>query len=70
MMVAAGAAGADVGRVAWNGSLMGIRVSAVHWPNVGGGDPWVRSPSHSSRWASSSRALTGASLAQRKDSQT
>ncbi|MFO0629667.1 MAG: class III extradiol ring-cleavage dioxygenase [Polyangiales bacterium] len=31
MMVAAGAAGDDPGRVAWSGSLMGIHVSAVHF---------------------------------------
>lgn len=31
MMVAAGAAGEDRGRIAWSGSLMGIRVSAVHF---------------------------------------
>lgn len=31
MMVVAGAAGADVGRIAWNGSLIDIRVSAVHF---------------------------------------
>ncbi len=31
MMVAAGAAGDDRGRVGWSGSLMGIRVSAVHF---------------------------------------
>ncbi|MFO0734648.1 MAG: class III extradiol ring-cleavage dioxygenase [Labilithrix sp.] len=37
MMVAAGAAGADVGRVAWNGSLMGIRVSAVHFGQTSAG---------------------------------
>jgi hypothetical protein len=31
MMVAAGAAGQDRGQIAWTGSLMGIRVSAVHF---------------------------------------
>ncbi len=31
MMVAAGAAGEDVGRVAFTGSLLGMRVSAVHF---------------------------------------
>ncbi|MDX2009225.1 MAG: hypothetical protein SFW67_03495 [Myxococcaceae bacterium] len=31
MMVAAGAAGSDVGHIAWTGSLMGIRLSAVHF---------------------------------------
>lgn len=37
MMVAAGAAGADVGRIAWTGSLMGIRVSAVHFGDASPG---------------------------------
>lgn len=37
MMVAAGAAGADVGRIAWTGSLMGIRVSAVHFGQTSAG---------------------------------
>lgn len=37
MMVAAGAAGGDVGRVAWTGSLMGIRVSAVHFGDASTG---------------------------------
>lgn len=31
LMVAAGAAGQDRGRVVWNGSLIGIRLSAVHF---------------------------------------
>ncbi len=31
MMVAAGAAGADRGRIAWTGSLIGIQLSAVHF---------------------------------------
>lgn len=37
MMVAAGAAGADVGRIAFTGSLMGIRVSAVHFGQTSAG---------------------------------
>jgi len=36
MMVAAGAARADVGHVAWTGSLMGIRVSAIHFGTTRG----------------------------------
>ena len=31
MMVAAGAAGQDIGHIAWEGSLLGIRLSAVHF---------------------------------------
>jgi aromatic ring-opening dioxygenase catalytic subunit (LigB family) len=37
MMVVAGAAGADVGRIAWTGSLLGICVSAVHFDSVSAG---------------------------------
>lgn len=35
MMVAAGAAGDDRGRIAWSGRLLGIKVSAVHFEAVG-----------------------------------
>lgn len=34
MMVAAGAAGSDVGHIAWSGSLFAIRLSAVHFGDV------------------------------------
>jgi aromatic ring-opening dioxygenase catalytic subunit (LigB family) len=37
MMVAAGAAGSDSGHVAWTGSLMGIRLSAVHFGQASAG---------------------------------
>ncbi len=34
MMVAAGAAGQDSGKIAWTGSLLGIRLSAVHFDRI------------------------------------